>query len=46
MIFITAIAIGIVESTMARLKMMRVPQLLSGAASAAILAFLISFLLG
>lgn len=45
-IFITAIAVGVVESTMARLKMMRVPQLLSGAASVAILAFLISFLLG
>jgi formate hydrogenlyase subunit 4 len=38
-----AAAVGIVESTMARLRLVRVPQLLVGAASLAILALILEY---
>ena len=40
-IFLLAIGIGVIESTMARLRLLRVPQLLSGAGVLAILALVL-----
>lgn len=38
-----AVFVGVVESTMARLRMVRVPQLLIGAASFSVLAFILEY---
>jgi formate hydrogenlyase subunit 4 len=35
------VTVGVVESTMARLRLLRVPQLLVGASALAILAFIL-----
>ena len=42
-IFVVAVAIGIIESSMARLRLLRVPQLLTGAGALAVLALMLVF---
>jgi formate hydrogenlyase subunit 4 len=42
-IFVVAVVIGIIESSMARLRLLRVPQLLTGAGAFAVLALLLVF---
>ncbi len=44
-VFSLGIAVGLVESMMARLKLVRVPQLLTGAIALAMLALILSFLM-
>ena len=38
-----AVVIGIIESSMARLRLLRVPQLLTGAGALAVLALMLVF---
>lgn len=45
-ILLTAIAIGVVESIMARLRLVKVPQMLTGAGALAVIAFLFSIMGG
>ena len=40
-IFVVAVVIGIIESSMARLRLLRVPQLLTGAGAFAVLALML-----
>ena len=42
-IFVVAVVIGIIESSMARLRLLRVPQLLTGAGALAVLALMLVF---
>jgi formate hydrogenlyase subunit 4 len=42
-IFVVAVAIGIIESSMARLRLLRVPQLLIGAGALSVLALMLVF---
>ena len=42
-IFVVAVAIGIIESSMARLRLLRVPQLLTGAGALSVLALMLVF---
>ena len=40
-IFLVAVVIGVIESSMARLRLLRVPQLLTGAGAFAVLALML-----